>query len=94
MIALVVLSFLLERSLSILFEHKTLQGFFSGKKEIIAFALAYLICAIYSFDILAVVFDSAKGLFGYLVTSMVVAGGSKGSLKLFQDVLKVGNISK
>jgi hypothetical protein len=90
--ALVVLSFVIERGLSIVFEHKLFVKNFanSGIKEVIAFGVALLICWKWDFDIVSVVLTSeTTSLLGQVITAAVLAGGSKASIKLFHDVLDV-----
>ena len=88
--AIVVLSFFIERALSLLFEHrffvKTLAQ--RGLKEPIAFVVSLLVVRFWNFDALSVVFHSdAATWWGYAITAAIVAGGSKASIKLFHDVL-------
>lgn len=86
---LVVLSFVVERALSPLFEAK----WFIGKpidrfKEAIAVGLALLVGWYLDFDLLAILAHrEVTGWLGLIVTAAVVAGGSKASIKLFRDVL-------
>lgn len=90
--ALVVLSFVVERGLSLIFEHKYFVKRLSsvGIKEPIAFAAALLICNRWDFDVVSVLMRSETTSFlGQIITAAVVAGGSKASIKLFQDVLGV-----
>lgn len=42
----------------------------------------------YKFDAMAIIFsDERNSIIGYLLTAGIVAGGSKGSIKLFRDFL-------
>lgn len=90
LLAIIVLSFILERALSLIFEHKAFVDKVSGKgiKEVIAFGLAFLVCRKWDFDAVSVmlVSETTNGL-GQAITAGVIAGGSKSSLKLFQDVM-------
>lgn len=88
--AVVVLSLLLERALAILFESrmmvKRLEG--TSLKEIIAFVVAAVVCVRWKFDAISMtVLTERTSLIGEFVTAGVIAGGSKGSIKLFRDVL-------
>ncbi len=87
--AIVVLSMFLERSLSVIFEHrfyKKLSG--KGLKAIIAFISSFLICKFWEFDAISIIFYKDQTvMWGYLLTAGVIAGGSKGSIKLFQDLM-------
>ena len=92
LVVIVVLSFLVERALSLLFEHRAFIKRYDGKgvKEIIAFALAALVCVYWKFDAVSIIILSEKtSLLGELITAGVIAGGSKGSLKLFRDLMGI-----
>jgi len=93
--ALVVFSFIIERALSILFESRLWEKGFKlkhkGFKEWIALIVAWGACWFWDFDAISMIFlKSEISPFGTLLTAAVIAGGSKGSLALFQNVLKVG----
>lgn len=90
---LAVLSILLERSLSVIFEHRIYQDLFNKWhiKEIVAFWTAYCICNWCKFDIYACIFAIPTSTFGTILTALAVGGGAKGSIKLFQDVLGISN---
>jgi hypothetical protein len=65
---------------------------FRGVKELIAFGVSFAVCWYWDFDALSVlmpVSHSRMTLFGELITAMVVAGGSKGAMKLFTDWLGI-----
>lgn len=88
--AIVVLSFFIERALSLLFEHrlfvKTLAQ--KGLKEPIAFLVSLAVVRYWNFDALSVIFHSDTATWwGYAITAAIVAGGSKASIKLFHDVM-------
>jgi hypothetical protein len=88
----VVLAFVLERALAVVFESKFFLKAFEGKglKELIAAAVAVWVCARWNFDAISmIVLTDRTSFLGELITGMVVAGGSKASLKLFHDVLDV-----
>jgi len=90
--AIVVLSFVLERALSLIFESKLFIKLFEGRgiKEWIAGVICAAVCIIWKFDALSmIVLTEHTTLFGEIVTGAVIAGGSKASLKLFHDVLDV-----
>jgi hypothetical protein len=90
LLAIVVLSFVLERALSLIFEHKIFVEKLAGKgiKEVIAFAVAFIVCRKWDFDAVSVmlVSETTNGL-GHAITAGVIAGGSKSSVKLFHDVM-------
>ena len=89
LVAIVVLSFFVERALAIVFENRWFVERLAGKglKEVIAFGLALAICRSWDFDAVSVVILAGKtNALGHAITAAVVAGGSKASIMLFQDV--------
>lgn len=85
---IVLLSLFVERALAPLFEWRIVLSKIKDKgvKEPVAFVVSFLVVYLYKFDALAVVFSQeTNSLVGYLITTAVVAGGSKGSVKLFRD---------
>jgi hypothetical protein len=69
---------------------KSLPGREYPLKEALGFVLAFVICRIWSFDAVSIVLLSEHTqLVGVIVTAAIVAGGSKGSIALFHDVLKI-----
>lgn len=88
--AVVVLSLLVERALAPLFEHRAFIRRFDkrGFKEPLAFLVALAVCLYWEFDAISMVILRPKvSLAGEILTAAIVAGGSKGSVKLFRDVL-------
>ncbi len=88
--AIILLAIMIERGLSVVFEHRFILPLIQDKglKEIIAFAVSYLVVHHVSFDALAIIFSQEKqSIIGYLVTAAVIAGGSKGSMAIFADWL-------
>jgi len=90
---IVVLSFLLERALAVLFE---LPVFLDspldrkGGKEAVAVAVAFFVCWYWDFDAISTIILREKtNLLGQFITASVIAGGSKASLKLFKDFLDI-----
>jgi hypothetical protein len=88
---LVLLSIFVERALSVVFEWKAWSQVLTDKnlKAPIAVAVSILVCIMLPFDVLRLfVTDNAPSTyFGAVFTGMIVAGGSAGSIKLFQDML-------
>ena len=87
---LVVLALLVERALAVLFESRFFLKRWKGKslKELIAFIVAVLACWYWDFDAVSMIFLKEKvTLLGMVITGGVVAGGGKGSIKLFRDVM-------
>lgn len=92
LIVIIVLAFLIERALSILFEYRRFVNPLSdlGLKEPIAFVVSFLVVRYWSFDALSAIFQSERAsVWGFLITAAIIAGGSKASIKLFHDLLKV-----
>lgn len=91
---IVVLSFLVERALSILFESRFFIDRFEKKslKELIGFATSALICWQWNFDALSILLvQETTSVYGAIITGAVIAGGSKASLKLFRDILGIAS---
>ena len=92
LMTIVVLAMIIERTLSILFESrpfiKKTEGK-SGIKELITFAVCCFVCIYWQFDAISVLIVSSDKMTipGMVITAGIVAGGSKGSIKLFKDVL-------
>lgn len=93
LVTIIVLAFILERALALLFESRVFVNSRLDKsigKEAIAFALAAGVCVYWQFDALSVIILTGHTTpFGEVVTGAVVAGGSKASIKLFQDVMNI-----
>jgi hypothetical protein len=92
LVTIVVLSFVIERALAVLFEHKAFIKRFDGKgvKEVIAVAVSIAVTIGWRFDAISmIVLTDRTTILGELLTGCVIAGGSKASLKLFHDVLDV-----
>lgn len=93
----VLIAMLVERALSLVFEadpiENVLKRRFSGyaMKEVIALGVSWLAVSQSQLDMLAVIRMAAPNdgfwSVGYFLTAAVVAGGSKGAMILFQDVL-------
>jgi hypothetical protein len=59
-------------------------------KEFVAFTLALIICLTWDFDAVSMIILSDQShLPGKVVTAAVIAGGSKASVKLFQDIMGI-----
>ena len=87
---IVVLAFLLERSLALFFENRRLVRRLEGQgvKELIAFVVALAVCVRWRFDAVSIIVLSEHTTYlGEAITAGVIAGGSKASVKLFRDVL-------
>jgi hypothetical protein len=88
---IVVLAFLVERALSLLFEsERFLKLDPKGLKEVIAFIVSLVVCVAWKIDALSVILHGEKvRVIGEVLTAGVIAGGSKASLKLFRDVMGI-----
>jgi MFS-type transporter involved in bile tolerance (Atg22 family) len=90
LITIVVLSFLTERALAVLFESRFFVGKLAEKsyKEPIAFVVCALVCVFWKFDALSTILLRERvTVYGAIITGAVIAGGSKASIKLFRDIL-------
>jgi CHASE2 domain-containing sensor protein len=86
----VIMAFIIERALAVLFESRFFISRWKKKslKELIAFLIAGLTCWYWQFDAISMIFLKEKvTLLGMIITGAVVAGGSKGAIKLFRDVM-------
>ena len=71
-------------------EQKTLAGERYPLKEFIGFVLSLVLCWGWDFDAVSIIMLSERTqLAGIVITAAVVAGGSKASVALFHDLLKV-----
>ncbi len=83
-----VVAIIIERSLSVVFQNRFYieRVHKDGMKETIALVVSIAACAIWKLDALGmIILTDTTTVPGYIVTGALVAGGSKGSLKLFQD---------
>lgn len=92
LVTIIVLAFFLERLLSLLFENRWFLRRFDGRgiKEPIAFISAFVLVRTFDFDALGVLFHSERPTWiGLAITAGVIAGGSKASVKLFQELMDI-----
>ena len=90
LVAIVVVSFLVERALALLFETRFFIKHAQGKslKELLAFIAGVVICWYWDFDAFSMIFLKEQvTVVGVVITGAIVAGGSKASIKLFRDLL-------
>lgn len=92
--AIVVVAFLVERALALVFESawyiKTLAD--KNAKELITFVVCVAICFYWKIDALSVILHGDRvNPLGMIISAGVIAGGSKASLKLFRDVMGIEN---
>ena len=97
-VTIVLLAFILERALAVLFESRWFKQIEKGRetkdkgtfKPLIAFVVAAAGCVLWEFDALSIILLRDKvTILGAVITGAVVAGGSKGALTLFRNILKV-----
>ena len=96
LIAIIVLSILLERALAIIFEHRLFVKRLDqkGLKEFIAFLVAFFVCWQWDFDAVSMILLTEKVSFpGELISAGIIAGGSKGSVKLFRDMMGIRSLA-
>ena len=87
-----VVAVMIERALSLIFEnHRFVTALKeTGLKELIAFGVSGFVCWHWNFDALSsILLTDRTSHLGELITAAVIAGGSKGSVKLFRDVLGI-----
>ncbi len=87
---IVILAFLIERGLSIIFENRIFIKHCDGKgtKEFVFLFVCALVCFLWKFDALSIIIVADKTNFlGYVITGAIISGGSKASVKLFRDIL-------
>ena len=86
-IAVAVLAVFVERGLSLVFEHPwwiATGDRLKGSKEFVSFGLCYIICKNLGFDAISLVAGHPEAhTAGMLITAATIAGGTKGSAKLF-----------
>ena len=92
---IVVLAMILERALSVVFEWGVWDVWLAKTRlrAPITFLTAYVICSSLKFDILLVIAKKDPVTFsifgvGTFLTAATIAGGSKGAITLFQEVLR------
>ena len=69
---------------------KVLAGRKYPLKEFLVFVLALVICRVWDFDAVSIIMLSERTqLVGIITTAAVIAGGSKASIALFHNVLRV-----
>jgi hypothetical protein len=91
---IVVLAFVVERALALIFESQWYLDALGDKhlKELITFTLSLIICTVWRLDAVSIILHGEKmTILGEAVSAAVISGGSKASLKLFRDVMGVEN---
>lgn len=86
LVALVAI--IIERALSVIFQSRIYIEYIhkDGLKEVIAVAVSIAVCVYWQLDAVGmIILTETTTIPGYIVTGALVAGGSKGSVRLFQD---------
>lgn len=92
-----IVSMMIERALALFFESRLLIDKVSGNgnKEIICAIVGIAVCIYWEIDAMYVITGAGKAkTAGMILTGLVVAGGSKASVKLFQDVMGIKSGAK
>ena len=87
---IVIFSFIVERALALVFEQDWFIKRFdrSGVKELIAAVVSIAAVSFWKVDAVGMIALTSKtSIPGYVLTGLVVAGGSKASIKLFRDLM-------
>ena len=60
-----------------------------GLKELISFAISVLVCVLWKFDAFSIILVSKEtmNVVGMIITGAIIAGGSKGSIWLFKNII-------
>lgn len=85
-------SIIVERALSVLFQSRVYIEHLhkEGMKETIALAVSIAVCATWKLDAIGMILlTETTTVPGYILTGALVAGGAKGSVKLFEDWLNL-----
>jgi len=97
---IIVLSFFIERALAVVFETTWFINIYEaegktrkGLKEIIALIVSISVCFFWQFDAMTIIVASHSKMQvpGYILTGAIIAGGSKASVKLFRDIMKLSS---
>ncbi len=97
---IVVLAFIVERALALIFEsdwfltiHKQRKKAKKGSyKPLVAFLVATVVCWLWQIDLPAVLLSNNRvSIPGVVLTGAVIAGGAKASIQLFREVLSVSS---
>lgn len=97
LILVTIVSMMVERALALFFESRLLIDKVSGKgnKEIICGLIGIAVCIHWKIDAMYVLAKAREATTpGMILTGLVVAGGSKASVKLFQDVMGIKSGAK
>lgn len=92
LVTICVLAILVERGLSVIFESRPFINATenkSGVKELITTIISVGVCLYWQFDAITILIVNSDKMTipGMVITGTIVAGGSKGSIKLFKDMM-------
>ena len=97
LITVVILSMLVERALSVVLESSWFLSRvnLSHTKEWIALSVSVAVCVVWDFDAPSmIILSDSTNWFGYIITGGMIAGGSKGSIRLFRDFLDIKSTAR
>ena len=99
LIIIVVLSFFIERALSVIFESSLFIAWYDpeghpekkkkGIKEFLSIAVSIAAAWFWKFDAITILFKThtEPQIYGYVITGLIIAGGSKASIKFFKETM-------
>lgn len=99
LVTIVVLSFFIERALSVIFESSIFIGWYDpedpektkkkGTKEFLAIVVSIAAVWFWKFDAITILFKTHNEpqIYGYVITGLIIAGGSKASIKFFKETM-------
>lgn len=101
LVLITVVSMMTERALALIFESRRYMDKFpkgtgkGGRKEIICAIVGITVCVHWKIDAMYVITGAKEtSTAGMILTGLIVAGGSKASVKLFQDVMGIKSSTK
>lgn len=99
---IVIFAFFIERALAVIFESERFIKMYEsgtkrkGLKELLTVIVSIATCMYWRLDAFSVISAAHANMTipGYLLTGMVVAGGSKAAMKLFKDMMGIMSSSE
>ena len=95
--SIIIMSFLLERALALLFESRFFIKRFKERslKELISVIICAVVCVIWKFGAVSMIFlKESTTIFGAIITGAVMSGGSKASIELFRHVMGIMSLEE
>ncbi|MEQ9266659.1 MAG: hypothetical protein RLN81_15625 [Balneolaceae bacterium] len=99
LLTIVIMSFFIERGLSVIFESSLFIKWYEpegepekkkkGVKEMLSVGVSIAAVVVWKLDAITILFKTYNEpqVFGYIITGLIIAGGSKASIKFFKDTL-------